>query len=229
MAITRNQTNTAKVDNANVFDVAMLSDVTSGSLVVLSMLRWRSGGNTTVLPTQLSQLSGTATIDTPLFHYWNTQNVNQRHGIWSFLVTGSGSLTMRVTHPTTAFFGFMSIAEYIGGVNWTPARAYAITRNTGVGTTPSAAALSTPNEGGILYGFMHCSLGTLQSVTENANYSLMSEWEDGPNGEVHSIMDRTSAGAITDTASWTVGASSTWYTAHLLFREGGIFPARMVV
>ncbi len=229
MAITRNQTNTTPSSNVSVFDVATLSDVTIGSLLVVSVIRWRNGGNSTVLPTQLSQFSGTATIDTPLFHYWNTQNVNQRHGIWSFLVTGSGSLTMRVTHPTTAFFGFLSITEYVGGVNWTPARAYAITRNTGVGTTPSAAALSTPKEGGILYAFMHSSLGSLQTVTENANYSLISEWEDGPNGEVHSIMDRTSSGVITDTASWTVGASSTWYTAHIMFREGGIFPARMVV
>lgn len=229
MAYTRAQTNTQQTGNSSTFDVSTLSDVTSGSLLVVSCIRWRNGGNSNVLPTQLDKLSGTATIDTPLLHYWNTQIVNQRNGIWSCLVTGSGTLTLRVTHPTTAFHGFLTVAEYTGGVDWTPARAYGAVKNNGSGTTPTVGGLTTPAEGGIFFALMHSSLGSNAAVTEPAGYSLLSEWEDGPTGEVHSVCDRIASGVDTQTPSWTVGTTSSWYTGHLMFREGGVYPARMVV
>lgn len=225
MPSTRVQIKTQALINVQNITLTPDADVTVGNLIVLGIVRWRSGSSSLITESSITQTAGTATISPVRVNY---RFVGARNTvIASFVVTGTGSLTLQLAAPNTGNFGRFSMAEFTG--QWTEARARDYSFTTGTSTTPSTGNVTTPDHG-VLIGMMGTNAGTLVTFDEDPAFELIAEEEDGTTTETSSFIDRViTAGGATDAASWTVSTSVTWDTGAVMFREGGVFPARMVV
>ena len=229
MPISRSHIGTESYPSAQNLVHTFAQDVTAGNLVVLHASRFRGGDSNPLLASHLTQSAGTATISTPILHHQGTASTNSttRHGVWSFLVTGTGSLTMTVEFSTSAGVGSIFWGEFAG--NWTAGRGGLAnyTPNLVSGTTVDSGN-ATSVGAALFIGTMLTNTGSAMTTTEDAAWELIGEQEAA--GQTNAgMIDRIVSGPTTDSASWTLGSSAQYNAAICVFQEGGQFPARMVV
>ncbi|MDH5738734.1 MAG: hypothetical protein OEY77_00245 [Nitrospira sp.] len=194
---------------------AFSSNVSSGSLLVVSAARWRSFDSALYIAGDLTKSAGTATIGSPTLHYSAAAGSHQVVGIWSVLVTGSGSLTLQVAHPSGGTYGSVVAAEYSG--TWDSSRTEA--SNTGTGTGAAADSGNATSAGAAVFiGALTTDHSGTPALTEDAAFSLLGEDEDASARIQHAAIERIVASGTTDSASWTIGAS-TWVTGVVVFKE----------
>ncbi len=211
----RIQTDSAQFDNVTDFSKAFTSNVTSGSLVVVSSARWRSGDSTLYVAGDLTKSAGTATIDTPVLAFSVSAGSSQVVGVWSAKVTASGSLTLQVTHPGSGCYGSQFMREY--GGSWDGTRTEDSATDTGSATNPSSGD-ATSAGAALFVGAMCDADGGTPTITEDAAFTLIAEDESGADRIVHSAIDRIVATGTTDAASWTT-AEASWAAGVVVFKE----------
>lgn len=218
-AITRVQTESATVDGATNFSDAFTSNVSAGSLIVVSAARWQSGNNTLYVAGNLTKTAGTATIGTPVLEYSGApggSSTAQVVGQWSVLVTGSGSLTLQVAHSGTAY-GSIFMAEYTG--TWDGTRTEDTSSATGAGS-PADSGNATSAGAAVFVGSYTSGVGTNSAITQDAAFTLIAEDESGSDRIEHSFIERIVATGTTDSASWTT-AGSDWAAGVVVYKESG--------
>lgn len=229
--ITRVQTGITTHNGASNFTRATASNVTAGSLIVVSAARWKSGDAGPYVAGNLTKSAGTATIDTPVLHYAASPGSAHAVGLWSVLVTGSGTLTLQVANGGTAY-GSIAVAEYSG--TWDGTREE--DTSSGTGTSTAADSGNATSAGAAVFvGSYTSDDGSDASITEDGAFTLLGE-DQGSGARIHhSCIERIVATGTTDSASWTLGFSSAWVAGVVVFKEaaggggGGSAPRMMLL
>lgn len=214
-------------DNVTNFTYALPSNPVAGNLIVLSSARYRAGDNSLYREGDLTKSAGTATISTPsLLHLQFATEIGL--AVWSFLVTGSGSLTLQVAHGGTGTFGSLFLGEFSG--NFLNHKDVNYRSTQGNSTAPDTNTVTTHRVGDtVLFGHMSALNAAVVTVTPDAAFTQIGEDENGADRVIHSVMYRIVLQGTTDSASWTLGTTGNWECAILGFSEGGEFPSRMIV
>lgn len=209
------QTGITTYDGATNFTRATASNVTAGSLLVVSAARWKSGDSGAYIAGDLTKSAGTATIGTPVLEYTGTPAGSHRVGLWSVLVTGSGTLTMQVAHSGTSY-GSIVVAEYSG--TWDGTRTEDAASGTGSGS-PANSGNATSAGAAVFVGSYTSGNGANEAITEDAAFTVLGEDEAGSDRIEHSCISQIVATGTTDAASWSVNGAA-WAAGVVVFKEG---------
>jgi len=211
------QTGITTHDGATNFTRTTTSNVTAGSLIVVSAARWKSGDNGAYIAGDLTKSAGTATIGTPVLEYTAAPGApatSNRVGMWSVLVTGSGSLTLQVAH-SGASYGSIVVAEYSG--TWDGTRTEASASGSGSGTAARSGNASSAGAA-VFVGSMTNSNVANTTITEDGAFTLLGEDQAGSDRTDHSCIGRIVSTATTDAAEWTI-SDSVWVGGVVVFKE----------
>lgn len=207
-------------DGVADFTRAMASNVTAGSLIVVSAARWKSGDATAYIAGNLTKSAGTATIDTPVLEYTASPGSSHRVGQWSVLVTGGGSLTLQVANGGTSY-GSIAAAEYSG--TWGSGRTEGSA--SGTGTSQNAASGNANSAGAAVFiGSMTTNSPNVETLTEDGAFALLGEDEDASARIHHSMIQLIVATGTTDSADWTIEALNTWVAGVVVYKETAAGP-----
>lgn len=220
-AIARIQAAGTTHDGAANFTHATVSTVTAGSMIVISAARWKAGDANPYVAGDCTKSAGTATIGTVQLE--RSAGVSsggaQAYGVWTALVTGSGTLTMQVSHNATAY-GSLAVAEYSG--TWDGTRTEATNGTANGSGSPADSGNATSAGEAVFIGSLVTTEGSASAITQDAAFSLLYEDEDGSNRVQHSFIERIVASGTTDSASWaTTGAFFSAGVAVLKEGAGG--------
>lgn len=226
MAITIIQETSTRFDAATDFPRAFGSNVAAGSLVVV--LVWTSSA-TAFVAGDCTKSAGTATIGAVSLDKENDFDVGAGEianaAIWSFLVTGAGSLTVNVAVPDGSY-GTISIGEY--GGSWDASRLE--TSAVGQSATDGSSAADTANmtsAGAALFVGAVCVMGSDLSTTCTANspWTNIASENDNTAHQAGAAARNNFASGTTDTAGWAInvsGVSNRGYTAvGAVYKEAG--------
>jgi hypothetical protein len=217
MAITITQETSQRFDAATDFTKAFASNVAANSLVVVMV--WSSSA-TAFVAGDCTKSAGTATIGAVSLDKENDFDVGSGEianaAIWSFLVTGAGSLTVNVAVPDGSY-GTIVIGEY--GGSWDSSRLEASA--VGQSATDGSSAADTANmtsAGAALFVGTVCVMGSDSSTTCTANspWTNIASENDNTVHQAGAAARNNFASGTTDTAGWTInvsGVSNRGYTA----------------
>lgn len=216
MPITRLQANGSTFENVTNGTHAMVSNVTAGSLLVVSSARWRSSDSTGHVAGDLTKSAGTATIGTPVVEGQGSAGASQRSALFSVLVTGSGSLTLQVAYPGTGCYGSIFVGEFSG--SWDSSRTEAT--NQGFGNSTAIDSGNATSAGAAVFvGSMSNTDSGTPTVTPDAAFEQIGEDENGSVRIVHSAIDRIVTTGTTDSASWTTTGAMDYTAVVAVFKE----------
>jgi hypothetical protein len=220
----------AFVQNAGSLDV-VVGDVVAGQLVVFAGVRWQTADNP---PTagQLTQQAGTATIDTILLDK-SSGGADVDTGfayaaLWSMVVTGSGTLTLRLTGSAA----YMSCAAQVfeadgmaGGWDSTRVEAtngtFTATNNTTSLTTGTVASAGAA----VIVGVLLVVRNAQNIVTPDAVGAEFGYIADGTSMTMDAV-HQISLLPLTDDASWTwTGATTGAGGSVVAYRPKGNKPS----
>lgn len=210
-------------NNASSVEEAFTSDVTAGNLIVVVGLQYRAT-DATFVTGSTTKLSGTATLGTiQLDSVVNLEidaNTFMNVGIWSAIVTGSGSLTMQVASAFSGAYMLIGVGEFTG--TWSASRFE--DESTGGTATDGVTAVSSGNcvsAGGALFvGGTSISFSSGPSIAHDGAWTLIYENEVATdhNG---SVIFRIVESGTTDPAEWTIASTNTgWSAAGAVYKEG---------
>lgn len=217
MAISHVQSTGAAYNNVSSLSVAFASNVTTGSLVVVSAARWVNVGGTTWVAGSCTKSAGTATISTPVMEWTGDSGTKTDGGQWSFLVTNGGSLTVAVA-TNVASYGSIGVSEFSG--TWDASRTETGANATGTSSTPSSGD-ATSAGAALFVGTLNSAHGIAVTITPDAAFTQCYEDEDGGARTPHSFIRQVVTGATTDSASWTFSISGEWVARVTVFKESG--------
>lgn len=191
------------------------NNVTVGQLIVVGA---SSDGTAVFTAGDLTKSAGTATIGTVALDVTVNQTTDQHCGLWSVIVTGSGSLTLALS--TGGSFSITGVGVYDG--SWDAGRL--VGTNSAVGTTST-----TPSSGNVTSTGAALFVGVLAvgnaanvTLTQDTNFTSIFESPDGTAHEVGEIIDRIVTVGTTDDANWTIGAAPTRFAIALaVYKEAG--------
>jgi hypothetical protein len=184
------QTKTVSASNASSVDAVFDSNVTNGNLIVFVV--GVDPGQETWVAGDLAKQAGTATIGTIALDVQEYVGSDYSVAIWSIPVTGTGSLTLRLSCAAGST-PYVSTIE-VSGADVSGSRLYGTNQNRdqAVGTLNSGTVATTG--GGIFVGAGNMAGGT--------SYVIKSGWTSIESVQV-GIGYRIVSGATTDSASWT--------------------------
>ena len=203
----------ATVDNATSAPVSFSSDVTAGNLVIIGVII-TSGSDNTIDSGDIGD-SGTSTLGTWALDIQLSDGVGSpiAVGVFSAIVTGSGSLTCTVSNAPSGSYFVLGAIEASG--SWDASRL----EDSSSANGESAASTSgdcTSAGAALFVGVMgHYSTGT---QTEDGAYTLVYEEEN----EAHmtgSIIYQNVGTGTTDAAQWSQ-ADAQWCACQAVFKEG---------
>jgi len=194
-------------------------NVTAGSLIVVLCGKYTPTVDAFVAG-DCTKSAGTATIDTPTldvslnFNYAGTDCIAV--GIWSALVTGSGSLTMQVGSSVAGSFFIIGVNEYSG--NWDGSRLE--------DSSSASAATGAPNSGdstsagaALFVGVTTTTTNAPTTHTLDGAYTLIFEEEDGSTHATGSTGDQIVAVGTTDSFSLTAPTTERFAAALAVYKE----------
>jgi hypothetical protein len=139
-------------NNTTSVSRAFAGNVTANNLVVIIASRY-SGSNDAWLVGDCTKSAGTATIETIALdrsiNFATETNVYAVVGIWSAIVTGSGSLTLQCAGAPSGSYLLLSTAEFSG--NWDANRAEAGNTNGSTSTATSLTSNSATSAGAAVF------------------------------------------------------------------------------
>lgn len=207
-------------DTSATVQKAFTANVTAGNLIVVGAAKFIAGGAAFVAG-DCTKSAGTATIGSVSLDEVRTESVNAVAGVWSAIVTGSGSLTIQVSGATGSFWA-MGINEYASTIGWDSARLYAHTNGTGNSNAPlSGNMTSATGVDGLFVGCIaYDASGTLGvPVNPRAGYTTIYSEIDGSLHEPGHTMDKIVTSANTDAVGATHVNTAIWEILGVVYKE----------
>lgn len=222
MAITRAQAGGGTFAN-NVASIARAysSNITSGNLISVSVVKVNDSGSDPFVVGDISQTAGTATLGTwtlDVETVFDTGGLWRHVGVFSAPVTGTGSCTITVSGGAGNYW-IIGEAEYAGAD--TSATRVADTA-TGTGTGTSAASGNADSTGGAVFvGIVSTHVFANVTHTEDGAFTVIFEKNDAGTASSASgaAIDQIVSGATTDSADWSLSTSVAWVAALAVYKE----------
>lgn len=213
-------------DNATTVDRAFGSNVSSGSLITIVAIKWATTGSTDAyIAADCIKQAGTATISTPtLDKQFELTDGGDKYsvGIFSCLVTGAGSLTLRIQGMVAGSYSVLFTDEWTG--TWDASRVDGTPAATGSATNSQTAANSgnTTSAGAALFiGGLAANASTSgYTMTAGNSFTNASTETDGTAHWVGAYAYRTVGAGTTTAAAWTIGsANQGWVAGVVAYKE----------
>jgi hypothetical protein len=214
MAIAHVQSGGTNANNTTSVARAFSSNVTSGSLIVVVGMKF-SPSNDAYVAGDCTKSAGTATIGTiALDHSANITTGGTNHaavGIWSAIVTGTGSCTMQTAGAAAGSYLLIGSGEFSG--SWDASRLEAGVSGAGTGSDGDAAGSSgnaSSAGAGLFIGGLSLETNVGGTITPDAAFTAMYENEastDANGSAIYQIV----GGATTDAAEWTFTTNNNGY------------------
>lgn len=227
VTISHVQSGGTNTDSAQPGARTTAGNVTSGNLVVIVASRYSPSSDTFVAG-DCTKTAGTSTIGTVSLDAQITLDtgggIYALVGIWSAIVTGTGSLTMSVAGSSTDYWN-VSVMEFSATTGWDASRldGTAVTNSTAANnSSPATSGNKSSTGGGVFVAGVGISGGSSITITEDAAYSLTFEEGNGAAHNIGSHIYQIVTGATTDNASWTISnPQDGWVAAQVVYKEVG--------
>lgn len=195
--------------------VAFPGNITSGNLIVAIGLVYKPSSDAFVAG-DLTKTSGTATIGTlslditPVNFAYNADTNFVLVGIWSAIVTGSGSCTLTLAGAPAGSFLLLALDEFSG--SWDSLRVETSSTNTDGtnNTTPAHSGNATSAGAALFIGGVAIGSGTTTTITPDVAFTQIFEDQAGATDMVGSAIYQIVGTGTTDRAEWTLSGSGTW-------------------
>jgi hypothetical protein len=228
MAISQVATQVGKAvgDNTTGVQRAFGSNVSLGSLITIVAGKWATTGSTDAfIAADCIKQAGTATIDTPTLDIqFEVTDGGDRYSIavYSCLVTGAGSLTMRVQGAVAGSYLFLFTDEWSG--TWDASRIDGTPAATGTATNSQTSASSgdTTSTAAALFIAGLCSNAgnSGYSMTALNSFTKAAEETDGSAHWVGAYGHRVVGSGSTLPSAWTIGsANQGWAAGIVAYKE----------
>lgn len=211
------------VDGGTSVARAFPNNLTAGRMIVMVCAVWDNGGTFgPFVAGNCTKTAGTATIGAVELAVEEIRNTGTTFdisiGIWTALVTGSGSCTMTVGTFPAGSFGWLALMEVSSDVGWDASRLEASSTGVGNSTTPDSGNASSADEA-VFVGAFVGNWPTNSTITPDGAFTTCFESEDGTTHQPGSAIYRVVTSDTTDSASWTNAASDHWAAALAVFKE----------
>ena len=202
-----NTTNAA----SNTIAIAFGSNVSSGNLGIITARADIGTGATAFDASQLTKTAGTATISTVALDVARSDSASKtiNVGVWSFAITGSGSLTMTLANTGSWPSGdTWIVAAYmeLASADVTASRVQGTNSSTATSTSGDTGTVDSGGAGIFIGQMLHEFYGTT-TITEDGAFTLIEEMTNDAIINGSSIYQTVST-STTDSASWTMGNSA---------------------
>jgi hypothetical protein len=184
--------------------LAYSSNVAAGSLLVVIITQWRSGGITADSTVSDSQGNSYAKAGNRL-----GTPTGMSLEFWYAFAGSSGACTVTVDPQSNSTS--VAIHEFSGITNTTPIDVQ--DQNTGNTSTPSGGPITTTNASDLLFAAVTTDAwgaANTETITPDADYTQMQEYEDGDSYSVVNTQYRIVSATLTDTANWTLFQNWNW-------------------
>jgi len=208
------QTKEAYLDAGASQAVAFDSNVGLGSLVVFT-----SAHNSTAGTGAVAKTAGTATISAvQVDAVQQNGSISAFIKVWSFLVTGAGSLTVTFTADAGGSWSWLTMTEFSG--SWDASRVEDTSTSGGsyYGSAPSSGNVTSVGAA-LLFGatMFYVSTGYATS-TPDAAWTELGE-EGSVDHMTGAVAYRTVATGTTDSADWTISTALDCATVAIAYKE----------
>jgi hypothetical protein len=220
-------------DNTTSVARAFGSNVTAGNLVVVVGLKF-SPSNDAFVAGDCTQSAGTATLgtiafDTSINFAYDGGASHVCVGIWSAIVTGTGSCTMQVAGGVGSSYFNLATGEYSATGGWDSARldgTPVTSSNATDDSSPATTGNMTSTGGGMFVaGVTMGGGGGTVTITQDGAFTLIFEEQDSALHNIGSVIRRIVTGSTTDQGEWTLGSIHLgWAAAMVVYKEaaGGV-------
>lgn len=218
------ETTKAIADAASSVSKAFSSNVTSGNLVTVQCWRYDNGTDTAFIAGDCTKSAGTATLGAiALDKQANVNSTNPcQAGVWSAIVTGTGSLTMAVAAAAGSYLG-MTAGEYAG--SWDAGRLEASNSSTATSaTSPGVTGNGAAAGEGLFIACIAADASGDNDILLTANNSFTNlDKEVDATSHQPGAGARRIATATTTQGSWTIDTSGLngWAAALAVYKEAG--------
>lgn len=212
-------------NNTTSLAVAFPGNITNGSLIVAAALIY-SPSSDALLAGDLTKTAGTATIgtisldNTPTNFQYNGDANYQKVGIYSALVTGTGSCTLTIAGAPAGSYLLLALDEFTG--SWDSSRVESSsTNNDGTDNTASGNSGNVTSAGAALFigGIAIGASGTV-TITPDGAFTQIFEDQSGATDNVGSAIYQIVSTGTTDRAEWTLSTNHSGYSAGVvLYKE----------
>lgn len=204
-------------DNVTSIDYAFPSNVAVGSLVVVCVAEY---AGRTAAASDCAQLSGTATLgafalDVQAYSVGQLQSCE----IFSAIVTGAGSLTVRVSGMAAGSYAVIGCDVLTTTASWDSSRKETSNNNTNT-TSPVTTGSMTSAGGAAFFGATGILSSGTCTITEDGSATLVYEFEDGNTGETASVINRIVSTGTAYNPSWTISPAAGWQAVGVVYKEG---------
>jgi hypothetical protein len=226
MSISAVQERTTLLGGSNVstLSIPFGSNVTAGNLCVVAFAHYCDPA-LTPLAAHLTKASGTATIGTIALDVQRVVTAPQDQfsvAIYSFPITGSGSLTMTWgtqsgSYPTACY------GEYASTVGWSATAATRLEASNSVTANSAAVDSGNGTSAGeaLFFGVATDARPVSQTTTQDGAFTLLYENEDPTTYNTASFIRRIVSTGTTDSASWTISTPRPYAAALAVYKETG--------
>lgn len=195
-----------------------LGSVTAGQLVVVVGMRFSTTADTPVAG-DVTQSAGTATIGTVSLDRTNggetAGSVYAEVGIWSAIVTGSGSLTMQFAGAPASSYLLIGAEAFNG--SWDSSRVEAVNGQllTTDSTSSSTTGDATSAGAALFVAGLQMNTNSATTITPDGAFTTIYENETGTDDNGSAIYRIVSTGT-TDAGDWTHGTDHTGTAASVV-------------
>jgi hypothetical protein len=213
-------------DNTTAITRAFGSNVTAGNLIVVVAPVFASSAHTFVAG-DCTKSAGTATLGTIAldaeFH-GNDGNPSAPYaiGIWSALVTGSGSCTMQVAGLAAGSFLLIATGEYASDVGWGASRVDgtpATKQNQTDGSLAADTGSMTSTAGGLFMAGVQINSTAAVTIVKDLNLTQIYN-NDGSVNDCGNVSRRIVSSSTAYNPSWTLtNAHNGWCSAGVIYKE----------
>jgi hypothetical protein len=166
-----------------------------------------------------TQTAGTATLGTIALDKTNggaDGSVYGYAGVWSAIVTGSGTLTMQVGGAVAGSYLLIATEAFNG--SWDAARVEASNGTDSDTSSPVSTGDATSAGAGLFVGAMQNSSASASTITQDAAFTLIYENETGTDDNGSAIYRIVGTGT-TDAAEWTSTSLSVGFASLVVYKE----------
>lgn len=207
----------------------VFASVTAGSLIIIFCNRY-SPGSQAFVSSDCTKSAGAATIgsvvlDSSVQIVYGAGADTVACGIWSVIVSGTGSLTMQVGNMQTGSYFDVDGAEFTGSFDSSRLES----SNNGSSATDDSTAPSTNN--GVSAGAALFVAGLSvpdspsMSISPDGAFTTIFEQEDGNNHSPGSSIYQIVSGGTTDAGDWALTGNNGGYACALaVYKEAGQAP-----
>jgi hypothetical protein len=209
-----------------------VGSVTAGSLIVVTGMKY-SPTTDAFAAGDVTQSAGTATIGTVSLDRGHNLDLGgaigfASTGIWSAIVTGSGTLTMQVGGALAGSYLLIAAGEFSG--SWDASRVENV--NSGGSATNGQTSFSSGTAAtagaGLFVGCLQYSCSTTQTNTPDAAFTEMYSNEAGTTDDTGSAGYRIVSSATTDAWDGTMqSANDGWAAAVVAYKEAAAATATL--